>query len=141
MQNQDENLKIARFFSFATPIVVEIIRAALQSSGWQVKEEGKGLDLAFYVKVGEKEIKFYLRNLLLEIASIDRDEQPLRFDENMADFDYFLAKTTRLTQSKLKVLFQLLDEEDVDKAIENISKDAKQYERIRIWRIDPKKEN
>jgi len=77
-------------------------------------------------------------SLLLEIATTDRDDVPLRFDERLRDFDYFLSKMTRLTQSKLKVLFRLLMEKDVDAAIENITKDAKNYERIRIWRFDKK---
>jgi len=111
----------------------------LQSAGMEVKEEGSGLDLAFYIKSGEKEIKFYLHNLLMEIATIDRDEQPPRFDENLWDFEFFLAKTSRLTESKLNILLHLLKEEDVDTAVENISRSAKNYERIRIWRFDQNK--
>ncbi|MCX5637382.1 MAG: hypothetical protein NTX52_06785, partial [Planctomycetota bacterium] len=70
--------------------------------------------------------------------TIDRDAQPLMFDENLRDIDYFLAKMARLIQSKLNVLFQLLGQEDMDAAIESITKDSKQYERIRIWRFDNK---
>jgi hypothetical protein len=139
MQNQKEIAKINHFLSLVLPIVVDVARTILQSFDWQVKEEGHGLDLAFSIKSGEKEIKFFMYNLLMEIATIDRDEDPPRFDENLRDFDFFLAKTVRLTQSKLQVLFQLLKEENVDVAIENITQDAKQYERIRIWRFDQKK--
>lgn len=139
MQSQNEILKINSFLSVALPIIVGVVRTILKSFDWQVSEEGKGLDLAFSIKSGEKEIKFYLHNLLMEIATIDRDEQPPRFDKNLRDFDFFLAKTARLTESKLNILFHLLKEEDVDTAVENISQDAKQYERIRIWKFDPKK--
>jgi len=138
MQDQKEIAKINHFLSLLLPIVVDVIRTIFQSFGWQVEEEGCGLDLAFSIKSGEKELKFFMRNLLLEIATIDRDENTLRFDEELHDFDYFLAKTARLTQSKLQVLFHLLGEEDVDAAIENIIQIAKQYERIRIWRFDQK---
>jgi len=34
-----------------------------------------------------------------------------------------------------------LGQQDIDAAIDNITKDAKQYERIRIWRFDQKKPN
>ena len=81
----------------------------------------------------------YLQNLLLEIATVDRDQDPLQFDENMRDLDYFLAKLVNLTESKLKILLHFFAEEDIDTAIDNISLDAKQYERIRIWQIDQKK--
>jgi hypothetical protein len=37
------------------------------------------------------------------------------------------------------MLFHLNGKEDVDAAIENISQDAKRYERVRIWKIDHKK--
>ena len=138
MQSQNEILKINSFLSVALPIIVGVVRTILKSFDWQVSEEGKGLDLAFSIKSGEKQIKFYLHNLLMEIATIDRDEESLRFDENLRDFDFFLAKTARLTESKLNILFHLLKEENMDTAVENISQSAKNYERIRIWRIDPK---
>lgn len=85
-------------------------------------------------------MKFYLHNLFLEIATVDRDENPLRFDENLRDFDYFLAKTARVVESKLNVLFHVFSKEDIDAAIESISQDAKQYGRIRIWKFDKFKE-
>jgi len=139
-QNQEQNFKqagrISQFLTFILPIVAEIVKTALQSSNLNVNQEGFGLDMAFSIKAGEKEIKFYLHNLLLEIATVDRDEVPLRFDENLRDFDFFLAKTIHLTESKLKVLFHLLREDDVQVALKNITLDAKQYERIRIWQFD-----
>lgn len=138
MQDQNEITKINHFLRLVSPIVVGQVKMLLQSAGMEVKEEGCGADPAFSIKSGEKEIKFFLHNLLMEIVTVDRDEKPLRFDENLHDFDFFLAKTVRLTESKLKILFHLLGEEDVDVAIENISQDAKHYERIRIWRFDQK---
>ena len=137
-QNYDQTTKISRFLATATPIVVEIVKSILRTCDCQIEQKGSALELALSIKKDEKEAEFYLQNLLLEIACVDRDEKPLRFDENLLDFDFFLTKTARLTQSKLKVLFHLFGEEDVDTAIENISRDAKQYERIRIWKFDHK---
>lgn len=141
MQNQNEIAKINHFLRFVSPLVIAKVKMILQSAGLDVVEEGSGTDLGFTIKSGEKEVKFFMHNLLLEIATVDRDEEPLQFDEQLRDFDYFLAKTVRLTESKLKILFHLLGEDDVDAAIESISQDAKQYERIRIWRFDQKKPN
>lgn len=138
MQNQNEIAKINKFFGFVSPIVIAQLKMLLQAAGVHVGQEGHGLDTAFCIKSGGKEAKFYLHNLLLEIATIDRDEEPLRFDERLQDFDFFIAKTAHVVQSKLAVLFHLLGQEDVDAAIENISQNAKQYERIRIWRLDQK---
>jgi hypothetical protein len=138
MQNQIEITKINCFLTLMSPIIIEIVKTILQTLGCDVREEGSGLDLAFHIKSEGKEVQFFLNNLLLEIATVDRDEDPLQFDENLRDFDYFLAKTARLIASKLNVLFHFFGEEDVDAAIENITKDAKQYERIRIWKVDQK---
>jgi hypothetical protein len=136
MQNQNETLKINEFLNLVAPLVFEITKKVLQSFGWQVIQKGSGLDTVFSIKAGDKEVEFYLHNLLLEIATVDRDEEPLVFDERLRDFDYFVEKAARITESKLKILFKLLAEENADTAIEKITQMAKDYQRIRIWKID-----
>jgi hypothetical protein len=138
MQNQIEIEKINNFLSLVSPVVVAIVKTILQTLGCNIKEEGSGLDLAFHIKSEGREVQFFLNNLLLEIATVDRDEDPFQFDENLRDFDYFLRKTVHVVESKLNVLFQLFGQDDVEAAMENITKDAKQYERIRIWKVDRK---
>jgi len=138
MQNQIEIEKINNFLSLVSPVVVAIVKTILQTLGCDVREEGSGLDLAFHIKSEGKEVQFFLNNLLLEIATVDRNEDPLQFDENLRDFDYFLRKTAHVVESKLNVLFQLFGQNDVEAAIENIGQLAKQYERIRIWKVDQK---
>ena len=139
MQEQTETAKINHFLADVGPIVVGITKAILQALGCEVKEEGSGLDLVFSLKSGGKTLKFYVQNLLLEIVTVDRDQEPLRFDEGLTDFDYFLAKMAHAINSKLRVVFEVLKEDDLEAAIENICKDAKNYERIRIWRFDENK--
>ena len=73
------------------------------------------------------------------ITSVDRDARYLRFDEKLKDFDYFVHKTNQLIDSKLKILFQILFENDFDKAKENIARLGDDYERIRIWELDQNK--
>jgi len=98
MQNQKEIAKINHFLSLVLPIVIELLRTILRAAGCEVKEEGASPDLVFSIKSGQKHGEFYLQNLLLEIATIDRDEEPPRFDEKLMDFDFFLAKTGYLVQ-------------------------------------------
>ena len=138
MQNQIEIGKINNFLSLVSPVVVNIVKTILQTLGCDVREEGSGLDLTFHIKSEGKEVRFFLNNLLLEIATVDRDEDPLQFDENLRDFNYFLRKTAHVVESKLNVLFQLFGQDDIEAAMENITKDAKQYQRIRIWKVDQK---
>jgi len=136
MQESKEIAKINHFLSMVLPLVTELVSAILRSSGIEIQKEGSGLDMAFSIKSGEKGAKFYLRNLLLEIATLDRDEDPLQFDERLRDFDFFLAKMTNTIQSKLRVLFHVLEKDDIQAAVESISRDAKLYERVRIWQFD-----
>lgn len=136
MQEQIETVKINHFLARVSPVIVEVTRAVLQVRGCEVEEEDCGLDLAFSIKSDGKTLKFYVQNLLLEIVTVDRDQEPLRFDEGLRDFDYFMTKMARAINSKLCVLFHLLKENDFEAAIENICKEADDYERIRIWRFD-----
>ena len=138
MQNQNDIEKINQFLNFVSPIIIRQIKALLETAGLEVKEQGYGLNLTFVIKSGNKSIEFYMHNLFLEIATIDRDEVPLRFDERLRDPEYFLGKAAHLTQSKLAILLQLLTTDNVEAAMENLTKDASQYERLRIWRFDTK---
>jgi hypothetical protein len=137
MQTENDAETINKFIGFTLPIVTGIVRRILESFGWQVTQKGQGLDIIFVVKADSKEIEFYMHNLILEIATIDRDEEPLRFDERLRDFDFFINKTITLIESKLRVLNPLLCEDDLDAAIGRITQNAKGYHRIRIYKFDP----
>lgn len=139
MRNTEENARITHYIHEVLPIVAELVKIFLESNNYQIKQEGCGFDLAFSIKSGDREANFFLQNLLLEIATVDTHEEPLRFDERLRDFDYFLAKTARHAQSKLKVISQLLGEENVEAAIEDLCRNAGQFGQIQIWRIDQQK--
>jgi len=130
--------RINHFLNSMSPYIALKVKILLRMAGFEFTEKGWGLNTILSIKDGEKEADFCLHNLLLEIVTIDRDEVPLRFDENLQDFDYFKAKTDSLIESKLRILFQLLAQDSMEKAIEDIERHAHQYERIRIWRLDQK---
>jgi hypothetical protein len=131
--------KITKFVVFALPVVCGLIEKLFKSLEFQIERKASGLDTYFTIHSGEKQIQFNIYNLLLEIAAIDRDEDTLRFDDRLCDFEYFAEKATVVTASKLKVLFKLLGEDDIDKAIDSISSNSDDYERIRIWKIQQSK--
>ncbi len=134
MQQNQESTKIAGFLAATAPLIAGQVRMVLKSQGYQVREEGTGLDLTFSISAGKAEVKFFLHNLFLEIAAVDRDEEPLRFDRRLKDFAFFLSKTADLIQSKLRILLHLMEEEDIEAAVKKIQADAARYERVRIWR-------
>jgi len=131
--------RIGGFIYLTTIAVVDVVSKILQSTGCDVTHKGNGLDMVFCIKHEDKDIQFHMHNLLLEIATVDRDEHPLRFDNRLKDFNYFINKTNQIVDSKFKVLFEVLFEDDLDKAKENITRLGDRYERIRIWQIDQNK--
>ena len=136
MKNLKDSVKINHFLQAVIPIVIDLVQAILKSNNWIIEHKGQALNTSFSIKAGDIETEFYLYNLFFEIATIDRDENPLRFDERLKDFEYFIEKMTRLIESKLRLLFQLFGEEDVEKALKNIEQNSEQYDRIRIIRFD-----
>ena len=128
--------RIDAFLQLTTVVVVDIVSKVLQLTDCDIEQQGEGLDMVFSIKYADKEIQFHMHNLLLEIATVDRDEHPLRFDEKLLDFNYFVQKTNNLIDSKLSIIFELIFENDFDKAKENITRLANDYQRIRIWEID-----
>ncbi|HBG27924.1 MAG: hypothetical protein A2Y10_16515 [Planctomycetes bacterium GWF2_41_51] len=136
MHERTDSIQISQFLIFVTPLVCKILEGTFAIVDIAAEQKGKGLDTIFCLKIHNKEMNFYIGNLLLEIATIDRDETPLRFDGNLTDFDYFLKKLSRAIESKLRILFKLLEHENVDKALEGVAGLSKDYERIRIVKID-----
>ena len=134
-EKQDVEM-IGQFLAFVTPFVVRCLTTFLESSGFLVRQEGSGLDLALCIETPGGEVKFLLHNLLLEIATVDRDENPLRFDDRLIERGFFAHKTAHAIDSKLRVLFCLLRKGSLDEAVRDIEALAKDYERVRIWRID-----
>ena len=136
MQDKSEITEINDFLSLTGPAVTAQVKMILQSAGLKVREAGRGPDLTFTLKSGHKEVEFCPHNLLMDIATVDRNEETLRFDNDLRDFDYFLAKKARFIESKLKVVFQFLTEDNLDVAVDNIFRNTNSYERIHIWRFD-----
>jgi len=136
MQNQTEIAKISRFLAVMSPVIAGLPRMLIEAAGMKVEGKGAGMELEYIIKSKDKQVSFYLHNLFLEVATIDRDEEPLRFDERLEDFDYLVDKIIRCTCSKLKVLFLLLGEKDPATAVEKILQHADNYQRIRVWRFD-----
>ena len=125
--------KISTFLALCTPPIIGSVEKTLEQLGCRITKQGEGLETVIAIRSGDNEAQFYLRNLLLEIATVDRDAWPLEFDHKLYDFDYFLAKTVRVVESKLRILDCVFNGEDMDKALE---KKADQYERITILRMD-----
>ncbi len=133
---QNENERISQFINLVAPFVCVIVSTMIRILGCQLSHRKSGINTVFTIKAGDKEIELYLQNLLFEIVTVDRDAKPLVFDEKILEPEIFLDKTFGIVASKLKVLLYLLSEEDAESAINKITQDSKNYERIRIIRFD-----
>ena len=141
MQNQKENQKINQFLSIVSPTIVGQVRLMFQSTGAKIRQYGHGLEVVFLIESGKKEIRFSLQSLFLEIATINTDENQLRFDEELLDYNFFLDKMLRSARSKTKILFQLLLESNVDITTEGISQNRKLYRGFSVYESDHNKQS
>ena len=126
--------KVATFLSATGKVIAEIVRLLLVRFGCEVLANGQGLELQYNVACGDMKATLYFRNLYLEIATIDRDAEPLQFDEKLSDYSYFLSKASFVIRSKLEILLKLLKSDDVNKTIDEIYDEFK-GERIFIEKV------
>lgn len=124
MQSKEiEIIKIAQFLSATSGFIKEIVKMILEKVGCEVTEKGEGLNLCYEIQYKDNKASLFFQNLYLDIATKDRDAEPLEFDENLNDFRYFLVKTLSAISLRLKPIVKLLRSDDADKAIENILND------------------
>ena len=134
--NQDcaDTNKVAVFLSATGKVIAEIVRQLLVRFGCKVSARGEGLELQYDVFCEDMKATLYFRNLYLEIATVDRDTDPLQFDEKLSDYSYFLSKASFVIRSKLEILLKLLKSDDVNKTIDEIYDEFK-GERIFIEKV------
>jgi len=118
--NETEAIKIASFLVATTRAIAEITRKLLEMCGCEVTAIGEALDLQYDVRYGDMKAVLYFRNLYLEIATVDRDAEPLQFDEKLRDYNYFSAKATHIIRSRLEILLKMLESKDTDRTIDEI---------------------
>jgi len=135
IQDCPETHKIADFLSANEQVITEIVKKLLIMCNCDVLTNGQGLELRFYLSFGETKAVFYFRNLFLEIATIDRDADPLQFDDKLHDYHYFMSKASFIIKSKLEILLRLLKSDDTDKTIDEIFNEFN-GERIIIEKIE-----
>jgi len=140
-EDPNEIAKINEFLSLAAPFVISRVKRLFESLGLDVKEQGRGNDLAFVIESGKVEVTFLPYNMMLDIATINRRATPLKFDEDVRQLDFFLAKTAHVVENKLRVVFDTLAADDPDTAIERLCQGTRSDEWLRAWKFDPKGQN
>jgi negative regulator of replication initiation len=131
----DGTSKIAGFLSATGHVIADIVRRLLVMHDCEVTANGEAMELEYDVTYGDKKAVLYFRNLYLEIATVDRDAEPLQFDEKLCDYHYFVSKASHVIKSKLEILIRLLKSENTDKTVDEIFTEF-DGERIIIEKMD-----
>ena len=132
---ETENIRIAQFLSATSDFIKGAVRKILMMAGCKIVEQGNGLNSCYEIRYKDNKACLFFRNLYLEIATKDRDVEPLEFDERLRDYEYFLSKTSHVIKSKLEILLKFLRSTDTEKTIDDIFKEFS-GERIIIEKVD-----
>lgn len=100
--------------------------------------------LKFSIKFDGGETEWIPRNLLLEIATIDRDDDPLKFDYGLFDDGYKIRKIARMGASKVSSLIFIIRKarENGDITKEDVREyyDGSSLERFRMMKFNSREE-
>ena len=115
MQNEIEAMKISQLIDHIYPFIIQFTKKIIESEGFSIKEKGEGLEQVFTITGGKciDKLDFSFYNLLLEIATIDRDDIPLRFDDRLLDNCYLVKKAAKITSIRLRTIFANLEAENL----------------------------
>lgn len=89
--------------------------------------------------MGEK-FEFRLGLAIEEFLSVDRDEKPLRFDENINNPQRARAKLTRIMVGRLALARAAMEAKTPEELKQRLQGLSHRFERIRLWRYDEPKE-
>lgn len=126
--------------AFSSSIVHECVEQILESKGFSYEKRKKGWEEFYEIKAKDKsdvKVEFFLHNLYLEIATKDRDLEPLEWDSRLLDFSFFRKKIADVISSKIRPLLIAFSTDDAKKLDERLTKLAKNEGfRMRMWRWD-----
>jgi hypothetical protein len=127
---------ISHVTEIAAPKVTAYIREQYRAEGLVSQEEGQGPDTTITVTRNGNTSVYILWNTLIEIASIDIDDVPLRFDEGLWDYYYFVKKMKEVVEIRIRVILGSLNAKNSDDLREHLKKcyETGDYERICRWR-------
>jgi hypothetical protein len=113
------------------PVVLKMIEAEFTARKLSYERCGTGFDICYKVGKDSHSTILYIHNLMFEILTVDRDANPLEFDERILKSDYCMHKIAGQVASKLFVLFAWLDGKSA-KEIADMVQTEGNYERFRL---------
>lgn len=136
-QVKQEYIKINLFLNKAAPLVLNLLEDIFRDHNIDFTRAGQGLNMKYDLKKGQLSSTMFLGNLFLEIATVDRDSEPLIYDKRLNDFKFFIARLKDVINSKIAVLIPLMEGKDIEEAKKIAKKRHSSYERFIIKELDP----
>ena len=99
--------------------IVALTEFCFISRGYHIVDSyNEGFELVYQIQPKnpeQKSIEFCFRNLLLDIATVDRDAEVLQFDAELEDLEYNARKVASIVFSRIEALEMLTQTGDLDK--------------------------
>ena len=102
--------------------------------------EDGGIELGYLLVAGDNRFDFRLGNALKELLSIDRDEQPMRFDFKLKDMDKGMAKLETILVGRLELLRAMIESKDKEEFKRRMEELGRYFDKIRFWYSDEDEE-
>ena len=99
-----------------------------------------GIELGYLLVAGDNRFDFRLGNALKELLSIDRDEQPMRFDFDLKDIERGMEKLERIVVGRLELLRTMLESKDKEEFKQRMEGLGRYFDRMRFWYSDEEEE-
>ena len=99
-----------------------------------------GIELGYLLVAGDNRFDFRLGNALKELLSIDRDEQPMRFDYQLKDMDAGMQKLENIVVGRLELLRTMIESKDKEEFKRRMEGLGRYFDRMRFWYEDEEEE-
>jgi hypothetical protein len=124
--------KINHCLNKVAPVVLRLLVTTFKDNNIDYKLMGKGLDLKYELRKNKLSSAMFLHNLFIEIATTDRDLEPLRYDYRLDNPAFLLNRVLGVVASKVAPILPLMDGIN-PKDVEKIAKSYHpNYERFNI---------
>lgn len=136
---------IGKFLEIFGDVLIELTKYKIAKFGYNVEITGKYLDTILIISKKDSKVdrmELHIHNMFMEIFTMDRDENPLRFDYGVIDYDYFEKKYEDIINSRVSMIDTMMKSDSKNLKENVINKHSKDMERINIIEIDKdEKEN
>ena len=124
------------------PQMVKLYEGALIELGVAIvekfynKTDDGFFDPGYVVESGGRRFELQLGNAFKEFLTIDREEDPLRFDWKITDPDQAVDKLAGILAGRVELARAFIESETPEELKKRVEELGNQFQKVRFWRID-----